>query len=89
MWRSYIEEITDEDVDVDALVDESGRYTPADVEFAARKAAQLAFERQYFDQSSGRATTEDFLTAIDQTPASLTEEMIEQVERDVERFARH
>ncbi|HWB71172.1 MAG TPA: ATP-binding protein [Egibacteraceae bacterium] len=89
MWRSYIEEITDEDVDVDALVDESGRYTPADVEFAARKAAQLAFERQYFDQSSGRATTEDFLTAIDQTPASLTEEMIEQFERDVERFARH
>ncbi|MDP8970392.1 MAG: AAA family ATPase [Actinomycetota bacterium] len=89
IWQRYIGEITDRDVDIDALVDASERYTPADIEFAARKAAQLAFEQQYFEDSSGRATTEHFLSAIEETRPSLTQEMVDIFEHDVERFARY
>ena len=88
IWRRYVSEITDTAVDVDALVAASARFTAADIEFAAGKAAQIAIEREYSGNVTGRATTEDFLVGIDQTPPTLTPEMVEVFERDVERFAR-
>src|SRR4051812_33955837 len=48
IWRRYVDEITDEDVDIEALVGLTQLFTPADIEFAARKAAQHAFESQPF-----------------------------------------
>lgn len=88
IWQRYVSEITDQDVDGDALVEACERFTAADIEFAARKGAQLAFEREYFGQGDGRATTDDFLEAVQHTRPTLTEEMIETFHRDVERFAR-
>lgn len=89
IWRGYVQDITDLEVDLDAVVGASERFTPADIEFAARKAAQFAFEREYFeDTSPGRATTQEFLDAIEETPPSLTDEILEAFERDVEQFAR-
>lgn len=85
----YVEEITDEDVDVDRLVDESAWFTPADIEFAARKAAQIAFEREHFHGRQHRAVTEDFLTAVRETRPTLTKEMIEAFEHDTGTYARY
>ena len=68
VWQRYVDEISDEPVDVDALVVASDLYTPADIEFAARKAAQRAFEREHFEGAGRRATTEDFLGAIRGAP---------------------
>jgi SpoVK/Ycf46/Vps4 family AAA+-type ATPase len=45
IWTRYTDEITDEEVDIERLVEASEMFTPADIEFAARKAAQRAFER--------------------------------------------
>jgi SpoVK/Ycf46/Vps4 family AAA+-type ATPase len=64
IWRRYAEEITDEEIDLEALVRASELFTPADIEFAARKAAPRAFEREHFQGSRRRAQTEDFLAAI-------------------------
>lgn len=89
IWRRYVDEITDEPVDVDALVEASEMFTPADVEFAARKAAQRAFEREHFDRASRRADTEDFLDAIRDTRSTLTAEVIEAFDRDTHAFARY
>lgn len=88
MWRRYVDEITDHPVDIDTLVEASERFTVADIEFAAHKAAQLAFERELFDEVEGRATTDDFLKAIQQTRPTLSKEMIETFEHDLELFAR-
>ena len=88
IWSRYVSEITDEEVDLDALVRASEWFTPADIEFAARKAAQIAFEREHFGGTPGRAQTEDFLTAIEQTRPTLTGEMIDAFRRDVDRFSR-
>ena len=88
IWRRYVHEISDEDVDISALVDATELFTPADIEFAARKAAQRAFEREHFERVGTRATTEDFLAAIAQTRPTLAREMVEAFEEDRRRFAR-
>jgi transitional endoplasmic reticulum ATPase len=88
IWRRYVDEITDEPIDLEALVEASELFTPADIEFAARKAAQRAFENEHFDRASHRARTEDFLAAIEATKPTLTAEMVSGFADDVEHFAR-
>jgi SpoVK/Ycf46/Vps4 family AAA+-type ATPase len=83
-----VDEITNEPVDVGVLVGASSLFTPADIEWAARKAAQRAFEREHFEGRGSRAVTEDFLAAISETRPTLTPAMVEQFESDTERFAR-
>lgn len=89
IWRRYVAEISDQDIDVGVLVEATSYFTPADIEFAARKAAQSAFEREVFGGSGAKAATDDFLDAIRQTRPTLSREMIEVFEGDVERFARY
>lgn len=89
IWSRYVEEITDLDFGLDALVDESRLFTPADIEFAARKAAQHAFEREHFEGTSHRATQEDFLSAIRGTRPSLSKEILRAFDEDVDEFARY
>jgi AAA+ superfamily predicted ATPase len=88
IWGRYVEEITDEPVDVARLVAETEHFTPADIEFAARKAAQRAFEREHFEGAGTRATTDDFLVAVSETKPSLSEEIVESFAEETRRFAR-
>jgi MoxR-like ATPase len=88
IWAGYVAEITDEDVDLARLAEASGLFTPADIEFAARKAAQRAFEREHFGDASHRARTEDFLDAIAETKPTLSEEIVSSFDEDVREFAR-
>jgi transitional endoplasmic reticulum ATPase len=88
IWDRYAAEITDEKVDVDALVAATQMFTAADIEFAARKAAQRAFEREHFEGILRRADTDEFLEAIGDTKPTLTPEMIESFREDTERFGR-
>lgn len=88
IWERYVGEITDEEVDIETLVEETELFTPADIEFAAGKAAQRAFEREHFEESSGRATTQEFLFAIKRTRPSLTEDAIEVFQKETKKFAR-
>ena len=88
IWRRYVEEITDEQIDLEALVRASELFTPADIEFAARKAAQRAFEREHFQGSRHRARTDDFLAAIEDTKPTLTADMVSSFDDDTDRFAR-
>ncbi|MBU2603096.1 MAG: GNAT family N-acetyltransferase [Actinobacteria bacterium] len=89
IWGRYVSGITDSNVDIKALVAASSMFTPADIEFAARKGAQAAFERAVLEKSDGRAETGDFLWAISQVRPSLTRSMIREFEEDIEDFARH
>jgi transitional endoplasmic reticulum ATPase len=75
-------------LDISALVEATELFTPADIEFAARKAAQRAFQREHFERVGTRAATEDFLAAIAQTRPTLAREMVEAFEEDRRRFAR-
>ncbi len=89
IWSRYAEEITDQRIDLDALAAESDLFTPADIEFAARKAAQRAFEREHFEGVAHRASQEDFVEAIHNTRPSLSAEILDSFKEDVELYARY
>ncbi|MCX4747491.1 bifunctional GNAT family N-acetyltransferase/ATP-binding protein [Kitasatospora sp. NBC_01287] len=75
-------------VDLDRLVAASELFTPADIEFAARKGAQAAFEREVTRRREGAADTQDFLTAIAATRPTLTARAIEEFTADIEAYSR-
>jgi SpoVK/Ycf46/Vps4 family AAA+-type ATPase len=89
IWQRYVGEISDEEVDIAALSEASDLFTPADIEFAAHKAAQHAFEREVFQGARHRATTDEFLESISGVRASLSSEIIDGFAHDTAVFARH
>jgi transitional endoplasmic reticulum ATPase len=71
-----------------AIVERSRLFTPADIEFAARRTAQLVFERVMFEHGEELTCTEDVLRGVDQTRRTLTQEMVTQFEQDIQDYAR-
>jgi hypothetical protein len=96
IWRNYVSQITDADFDIQRLVEATAMFTPADIDFAARKAAQAAFERDVLgqdkvpDQGPGsvRATLADFLWAISETRPTLARALVHEFETDIDTYAR-
>ena len=88
IWNRYLAAMPHADIDMASVVERSRLFTPADIEFAARRTAQLVFERVMFEQADELTTTADVLAGIAQTRRTLTEEMVEQFEQDIEDYAR-
>jgi GNAT superfamily N-acetyltransferase len=87
VWRRYLR-TANGGIDVDRLVTASEYFTPADIEFAARKGAQAAFEREMLDGGDRPATTDDYLKAISEVRPTLTADMLAEFERGKTDFAR-
>jgi len=91
IWQRYLGAVTggvQGGVDVDRLVTASELFTPADIEFAARKGAQAAFEREMRDGRGLPAVTEDYLAAIGDVRPTLTPAMLVEFDRGKAEFAR-
>ena len=82
IWSRYLGPMT-EAVEVDKLVEASAMFTPADIEFAARKGAQCAFEREVEFRRGEPARTDDYLSAIADTRPTLTDAMLSEFEEDI------
>jgi AAA+ superfamily predicted ATPase len=87
IWRRYLGPAVDS-VDVSQLVEASAMFTPADIEFAARKGAQSAFEHEIECRTGEPAQTRDYLAAIDQSRPTLTEAALAEFAEDIELHAR-
>ena len=87
VWQRYLG-TANAHIDVDRLVTASELFTPADIEFAARKGAQAAFEREMIDGGGQPATTGDYLTAIGEVRPTLSADMLAEFERGKTDFAR-
>jgi transitional endoplasmic reticulum ATPase len=88
IWERYLTQMPHDGVDTAAIVEQSGLFTPADIEFAARRTAQLVFERVMFDHGEEVTTTADVLAGIQQTRRTLTPETVAQFEQDIQSYAR-
>jgi transitional endoplasmic reticulum ATPase len=75
-------------VDLDQLVASSELFTPADIEFAAYKGAQTAFEREVVHHEGQPAHTGDYLAAIADTRPTLTQELLTYFDQDNELYSR-
>ena len=93
IWRRYIPPGILGAIDVDALVAASELFTPADIEFAARKGSQHALEAAVYGGEGDRPqrqgpVTADYLAALEQTRPTLTRAMLDEFTEDIESIAR-
>lgn len=87
IWQRYLGPAA-ADVDLQRLVEASEMFTPADIEFAARKGAQTAFEREVAHGKGTPPSTEDYLQAIAQTRPTLTDQALKDFAEDTEQYVR-
>ena len=88
IWDRYLAAVPHADLDMAAIVERSRLFTPADIEFASRRTAQLVFERVMFEHGEELTTTADVVRGIGQTRRTLTTEMVAQFEQDIKDYAR-
>jgi transitional endoplasmic reticulum ATPase len=88
IWDRYLTAMPHADVDMAAIVEQSRLFTPADIEFAARRTAQLVFERVMFDHGEDLTVTADVLRGIAQTRRTLAPETVAEFEQDIKDHAR-
>ena len=64
-------------------------FSPADIEFAARKASQRALESAVYSNSQSEGpSTDDYLWAVADTRMTVSSEMAGQFLEDIENLAR-
>ena len=93
IWRRYLPAGALERIDVDALVEASELFTPADIEFAARKGSQRALETAVYGDERDRPeirgpATTDYLAALGETRPTLTTAMVDEFNEDIEAIGR-
>lgn len=91
IWTRYIPDSVEGTVDVAAIVSASDGYSPADIEFAARKASQGALEQSVFGDSGTSIvgpSTSDYLAAIAETRATVSAVVAQEFCEDIELLAR-
>lgn len=93
IWRGFVPERVLERIDLELLVTHTDGYSPADIEFAARKASQVALERAVIvRETPGEAplgpTTDDYLAAIDETRTTVSSQVASEFEDDIVDIAR-
>jgi transitional endoplasmic reticulum ATPase len=89
IWGRYIPAEAVTRVDVDLLVEESDGLTPADIEYAARRASQDALARSLRDDGADAVLgTTDYTRALAGTRATVSPEAIAEFTADIETLAR-
>ena len=78
------------EVNVDEIVSLISLFTPADIEYLFQKVRQISFEREYEEEEGNyRVTTETFLEMIPEIVPTLSKEVIEEFDRDCEKYTRY
>ncbi len=92
IWRRYMPASVVDSIDIGALVAASDGFTPADIEYAARKASQEALAhalRSGDDPAPGdELTTEDYLAALAGTRATVSAGTVAEFLEDITTIAR-
>jgi GNAT superfamily N-acetyltransferase len=93
IWRRYLPAGALERIDVDTLVEASELFTPADIEFAARKGSQQALEAEVYGDAGDRPevrgpTTGDYLVAVAETRPTLTTAIVDEFTEDIATIGR-
>lgn len=91
IWSRYVPDSVEGEVDLAQLVASSDGYSPADIEFAARSASQAALEQSVFGSPEAGIrgpSTDDYLTAIAKTRATVSSTVASEFREDIEALAR-
>ncbi|MEJ2038803.1 MAG: AAA family ATPase [Desulfosarcinaceae bacterium] len=89
IFRHFLVNTNNGDIDVDRIVSLMSLYTPADIEYLFSKVSHFAFQKEYSEGVDYKITTETFLTMIGEIQPSLSEANIVELEEDSARFTRY
>jgi len=93
IWSRYIPVAALPNIDLEELVSRSAGFSPADIEYAARKASQRALEQSVYEsqvvtKESSTTATHHYLWAIGDTRRTVSDEVILEFEQDIESLGR-
>ncbi len=92
IWERYIPEAAAGAIDLESLVRRTDGFSPADIEFAARKASQGALEKAFYrsgaDDGATGPVTADYLEAVAATRATVSQDVADEFLQDIELLAR-
>jgi SpoVK/Ycf46/Vps4 family AAA+-type ATPase len=84
----YLSKLHTENIDLDRIVKMTSRFTPADIEYLFQQVAQFAFEQEYASRQDYRVTTDIFIQILSKLRPSLTDEIIEEFQKDSITYSR-
>jgi transitional endoplasmic reticulum ATPase len=84
----YLSKLHTQDIDLNLIVKMTSRFTPADIEYLFQQVAQFAFEQEYASKQDYRVNTETFIQIITKIRPSLTDEIIEEFQKDSITYSR-
>ena len=84
----YLSRLNVGSIDLDRLVQETLRFTPADIQYLFEQTAQFAFELEVARNKDYKVTTEDVLQIMAKMRPSLTDEIIEEFDKDALAYSR-
>jgi SpoVK/Ycf46/Vps4 family AAA+-type ATPase len=84
----YMSRLNTEGIDLNLIVKMTSRFTPADIEYFFQQVAQFAFEQEYANRRDYRVTTDTFIQILPKIRPSLTDEIIEEFQKDSITYSR-
>ncbi|MEW6053518.1 MAG: AAA family ATPase [Nitrospirota bacterium] len=84
----YLSKLNTEEIDLNLIVRMTSRFTPADIEYLFQQVAQFAFEQEYASREDYRVTTDIFMQILSAIRPSLTDEIIEEFQKDSITYSR-
>jgi len=89
IFEYYLSSTNRGEIDVERIISMIPLFTPADIEYLFQKVRQYAFEKEYAKGEDYRVSTKTFLEIIPKVRPTLTDEIIEEFERDCARYTRY
>ena len=84
----YLSRLNKGDIDLNRIVKETPRFTPADIQYLFEQVAQFAFEQEIARKEDYKVTTETISHIMSKVRPSLTDEIIKGFEKDSITYAR-
>jgi len=84
----YLSRLHTGEIDLDRIIKITSRFTPADMEYLFEQVAQFAFEQELSTKRDYRVNTDSIFEIIPKILPSLTDEIIEEFEKDSITYSR-
>ena len=75
-------------VDLSLIVKMTARFTPADIEYLFQQTAQFSFEQELASRRNYEVTTDTFIEILPKIRPSLTDEIVEEFQKDIITYSR-
>jgi transitional endoplasmic reticulum ATPase len=84
----YLSKLNSGQIDLEQVVAMTAGFTPADIQYLFQQVAQFAFEQELVSRKDYRVTAETFIQIMQNVRASLSNEVIEEFEKDSISYSR-